>query len=106
MHCYYYYYRATSLLRSRSFHSARHLVGPNDPVSNLRPIVYTDIPTPIPSHARHPYSLDEFTDVPQDHTLELQYKLARESLDAFNHYYWTDVRDDVPIPYPHLTLIR
>jgi len=94
----YYHGRATSLLRvlsssRRSFHAsspARHLVGPNDPVSNLRPIIYTDIPTPLPSHAGHPYSLDEFTDVPHDHTLELQYKLARESLDAFNHYYWTD----------------
>ncbi|KAF8136730.1 hypothetical protein EV363DRAFT_1545461 [Boletus edulis] len=86
---------------SRSLHvsrTSRHLVGPNDPISNLRPIIYTDTPTPPTSHSRaqseshrpHPYSLHEFTDVPHDHTLELQYKLAREQLDAFNHNYWTD----------------
>ncbi|KAF8557272.1 hypothetical protein OG21DRAFT_1482363 [Imleria badia] len=74
--------------------SSRHLVGPNDPISNLRPIIYTDTPTPPASHSQrhvnHPYSLHEFTDVPHDHTLELQHKLAREQLDAFNHNYWTD----------------
>jgi hypothetical protein len=83
---------------SRSLHvssASRHLVGPNHPVSNLRPIIYTDTLTPPTSHSQerhvnHPYSLHEFTDVPQNHTLELQYKLAREHLDAFNHHYWTD----------------
>ena len=42
----------------------------NDPVSNLRPIIYTDTATlsaqgPLESHASHPYSLHEFTDVPR-----------------------------------------
>ncbi|KAG9318811.1 hypothetical protein JVU11DRAFT_914 [Chiua virens] len=83
--------------------TSRHLVGPNDPVSNLRPIIYTDIPGSTPHsralvqpkpHLNHPYSLNEFadldSDVPHDRTLELQYKLAREQLDASNHNYWTD----------------
>ncbi|KAF8843578.1 hypothetical protein BDN67DRAFT_136254 [Paxillus ammoniavirescens] len=86
----------------RSLHVSsvsRHLVGPNDPISNLRPIIYTDTPTPTASQSSggqepnvyHPYSLSEFTDgVPHDYTLELQFKLAREQLDAFNHNYWTD----------------
>ncbi|KAF9227509.1 hypothetical protein BS17DRAFT_773895 [Gyrodon lividus] len=92
-------YRALQALTLRSLHVSsvsRHLVGPNDPVSNLRPIIYTD--TPITSHSQgrqgpnphHPYSLSEFTDVPHGHTLELQFKLAREQLDAFNHNYWTE----------------
>ncbi|KAG8217836.1 hypothetical protein J3R82DRAFT_6001 [Butyriboletus roseoflavus] len=90
---------------SRSLHvssASRHLVGPNDPISNFRPIVYTDTPTPAASysqgqlepHVNHPYSLNEFIDVPHDHTLELQYKLARERFDAFNHHFWTDVGRD------------
>ncbi|KAF9246182.1 hypothetical protein BU15DRAFT_84979 [Melanogaster broomeanus] len=67
-----------SLARSVHVSSvSRHLVGPNDPISNLRPIIYTDIPTPK-AYAIH------------DNTLELQFKLAREQLDAFNHNYWTD----------------
>lgn len=95
--------RALALSRSLHVSSAsRHLVGPNDPISNLRPIIYTDAPThgQLESHASwHPYSLHEFTDsAPHDHTLELQHKLAREQLDAFNHNYWTDVRrDNVPL---------
>lgn len=101
-----------ALVLSRSLHvssARRHLVGPNDPISNLRPIIYTDTPTPPTSQAReqhvnHPYSLHEFTDVPNDHTLELQYKLAREQLDAFNHHYWTDVCHDT-IPVRSLTVI-
>jgi len=87
--------RALALARSLHVSSAsRHLVGPNDPISNLRPIIYTDTPRaqgPLESHASHPYSLHEFTDdAPHDRTLELQHKLAREQLDAFNHNYWTD----------------
>ena len=99
--------RALALARSLHVSSAsRHLVGPNDPISHLRPIIYTDTPTPPSSHSQgqlesrvnHPYSLHEFTDVQHDHALELQYKLAREQLDAFNHNYWADVRrDNIPL---------
>ncbi|KAI9570487.1 hypothetical protein HD554DRAFT_2018680 [Boletus coccyginus] len=87
-----------ALALSRSLHVSsvsRHLVGPNDPISHLRPIIYTDTPAPhsrgqLESHVNHPYSLHEFTDVQHDHALQLQYNLAREHLDAFNHNYWTD----------------
>ncbi|KAI6045771.1 hypothetical protein EDC04DRAFT_3031672 [Pisolithus marmoratus] len=83
----------------RTLHvSARrqHLVGPNDPISNLRPIIYTDIQTPPKpgpeSKINHPYSLQEFSDasLSNDHALELQFKLKREQLDALNHNYWTE----------------
>ncbi|KAH7889217.1 hypothetical protein F5I97DRAFT_485807 [Phlebopus sp. FC_14] len=89
----------------RSLHvsgPSRHLVGPNDPVSNLRPIIYTDLPTSLAPHPTtgsakeptiyHPYSLGEFahTNVAQDHALELRFKLARERLDALNHHYWAE----------------
>ena len=103
--------RALALARSLHVSSAsRHLVGPNDPISNLRPIIYTDTPSPsaqgpLESHVSHPYSLHEFTDtLPHDHTLELQHKLAREQLDAFNHNYWTDVRrGHVPLDHGSVT---
>ncbi|EPQ58277.1 hypothetical protein GLOTRDRAFT_72537 [Gloeophyllum trabeum ATCC 11539] len=80
--------------------SARDLVGPPDPVSNLRPVYYDD-PLPAPEakprpRLRHPYSLREFSDPdvstaePSIHDLELQYKLLRQQTDAFNHAFWTD----------------
>ena len=65
----------------------RNLVGPPDPVSNLRPVIYDDAPPPPPSDVRHPYSLGEFT----GDTREYQWKMQRQELDAFNHSYWTDV---------------
>lgn len=74
----------------------QHLVGPNDPLSNLRPIIYTDTPSNAGSECKvnHPYSLHEFADVSSsyNYALELQYKLAREQLDALNHDYWAEVR--------------
>lgn len=65
-------------------------VGPPDPVSNIRPVLYDD---PCPTNAeslRHPYSLDEFRD--DSGTLEYQWKLQRQQLDAFNDSFWRDVR--------------
>lgn len=92
--------RRCSQLR-RSLHlspKCQHLVGPNDPVSNLRPIIYTDTPNSPPKSnsqdkLNHPYSLQEFSDGPPspNHALELQYKLKREQLDALNHKYWAEV---------------
>ncbi|KAG1891082.1 hypothetical protein F4604DRAFT_390375 [Suillus subluteus] len=42
-----------------------------------------------PSESKqHPYSLREFSDDTLDH--ELQWKLHREQLDAFNHAYWAE----------------
>lgn len=60
-----------------------NLVGPPDPVSNFRPVLYTD--TSTSPTLRHPYSLSEFAG---DH--DLQWRLQRQSLDAFNHNFWTD----------------
>lgn len=81
-----------TLLRTRqirTFHSSplcRDLVGPPDPVSHLRPVVYDDAPLP-PSDVRHPYSLREFT----GDTREYQWKIQRQQLDAYNQEFWTDV---------------
>ncbi|KZT26373.1 hypothetical protein NEOLEDRAFT_1155868 [Neolentinus lepideus HHB14362 ss-1] len=81
--------------RRRLLHTtapSKDLVGPPDPVSNLRPVYYDD-PLPV---RWHPYSLEEFSDPevenagPSVQDLELQYKLLRQQLDAFNHAFWTD----------------
>lgn len=44
-----------------------------------------------PKQLNHPYSLTEFntSDNPSE-DLELQYKLQRQQLDAFNHHFWLD----------------
>ncbi|KAG9226275.1 hypothetical protein CCMSSC00406_0003154 [Pleurotus cornucopiae] len=74
----------------------RHiLVGPIDPVSNLRPVIYDDapsLPPTINTNIRHPYSLFEFVPatVLHEDDLELQYKLQRQQLDAFHQTFWTD----------------
>ncbi|KAJ8487891.1 hypothetical protein ONZ51_g3890 [Trametes cubensis] len=74
----------------RAFHaslSRKHLVGPPDPVSHLRPVIYDDAP-PVRNAAnvRHPYSLREFT----GDTREYQWKMQRQELDAFNQAFWLD----------------
>ncbi|KAI0362164.1 hypothetical protein OH77DRAFT_1466569 [Trametes cingulata] len=74
---------------ARAFHaslSRRHLVGPPDPVSHLRPVIYDDAPPPPKPRVRHPYSLREFT----GDTREYQWKMQRQELDAFNHAFWLD----------------
>ena len=81
-------------LRSlRLFHSSARVcdyVAPPDPISNIRPILYDD-PAPVTSEPlRHPYSLNEFRD--DSDTLEYQWKLQRQQLDAFNDNFWRDVR--------------
>jgi apoptogenic protein 1 len=89
---------ASSKLRSRRlFHSslrASDYVGPPDPVSNIRPVLYDDPASTNADSAtaplRHPYSLDEFRD--DADTLEYQWKLQRQQLDAFNNAFWRDVR--------------
>jgi hypothetical protein len=65
-------------------------VAPPDPISNIRPILY-DEPARVTSETqRHPYSLNEFRD--DSDTLEYQWKLQRQQLDAFNDNFWRDVR--------------
>jgi hypothetical protein len=87
--------RATSLVLRplRLFHSSiptANYVGPPDPVSNIRPVLYHDLgPTSVES-PQHPYSLDEFRQ--DSDTLEYQWKLQRQQLDAFNDAFWRDVR--------------
>ena len=49
-----------------------------------------DDPVPVTSERlRHPYSLNEFRD--NSDTLEYQWKLQRQQLDAFNDSFWRDV---------------
>ncbi|TBU50826.1 hypothetical protein BD309DRAFT_907097 [Dichomitus squalens] len=75
-------------LSVRTFHASiarQHLVGPPDPVSHLRPVIYDDVPPP-PPQSRHPYSLKEFT----GDTREYQWKMQRQELDAFNHDFWKE----------------
>jgi len=79
--------RSLRLLHS----SARtcNYVAPPDPISNIRPILYDD-PTRVTSEPlQHPYSLNEFCDESSD-TLEYQWKLQRQQLDAFNDNFWRD----------------
>ena len=64
----------------------RHLVGPPDPVSNLRPVIYDDAPPPPPS-PHHPYSLKEFTGDIRDY----QWKMQRQELDSYNQAFWSNV---------------
>ena len=77
-------------LHARKLHATivrRDLVGPPDPVSHLRPVIYDDAPPP-PPQVRHPYSLREFT----GDTREYQWKMQRQELDTFNHAFWKEVR--------------
>ncbi|PBK96917.1 hypothetical protein ARMGADRAFT_989158 [Armillaria gallica] len=90
------------LLRSRRpplgrlFHSSvpsRHLVGPPDPISHLRPVIYDDVPPPPPpSLLKHPYSLAEFDPEPPLGTgaYDLQWKLQRQQLDDLDQNFWLD----------------
>ncbi|KAI0748168.1 hypothetical protein C8Q80DRAFT_1170501 [Daedaleopsis nitida] len=73
----------------RSFHASvarQHLVGPPDPVSHLRPVIYDDAPPLPPPPVRHPYSLREFT----GDTREYQWKMQRQETDTFNHDFWKE----------------
>ena len=86
--------RPLRLLHS-SVPTANH-VGPPDPVSNIRPVLYNDLgSTTAESPQQHPYSLDEFRNDSED-TLEYQWKLQRQQLDAFNDAFWRDVRLSCP----------
>lgn len=69
-----------------------NLVGPPDPISNLRPVLYNNnqAATELP----HPYSLREFSgDVVRDH--DLQWRLHQQQLDDFSHNFWTDVSANI-----------
>jgi len=89
--------RPPSMLRRiHTASSACNLVAPPDPMSNMRPIIYSDVSPAAPQpRSHHPYSLSEFT--PEDSRggkpLELQFKLQRQQLDEFHHNFWFDVRN-------------
>ncbi|KAJ3883510.1 hypothetical protein F5051DRAFT_342841 [Lentinula edodes] len=71
----------------------RHLVGPPDPISHLRPIIYDDVPPPpAPAVVNHPYSLQEFDPEPAriSNTYEMQWKLQRQQLDDTSQDFWLD----------------
>lgn len=85
------------------------LVGPPCPLSNLRPVYYAPMfPTLAESERTgvpHPYSLSEFPtlDPRQQRLAELQrelnaqdleWRLARARLDAFNQDFWTRMNRD------------
>jgi len=84
----------TAMIRSQrllhtSTRACTEFIGPPDPVSNLRPVLYTNPPPEPAPTLRHPYSLGEFSGGAQDD--DLQWRLQRQQLDAFNHSFWTDV---------------
>ncbi|THU89519.1 hypothetical protein K435DRAFT_286283 [Dendrothele bispora CBS 962.96] len=69
------------------------LVGPPDPISHLRPVIYDDVPKPSPPSLRHhPYSLSEFDPEPERNQspYELHWKLQRQQLDDLNQNFWLD----------------
>ncbi|KAF8636585.1 hypothetical protein AX17_003396 [Amanita inopinata Kibby_2008] len=78
--------------RFKSTIRKRDLIGPPDPVSHLRPVIYDNSPASIqPTQLHHPYSLTEFNSSNDPYgDLELQYNLQRQQLDAFNHQFWLD----------------
>ncbi|KAF9075249.1 hypothetical protein BDP27DRAFT_1380854 [Rhodocollybia butyracea] len=81
---------------TRLFHASavkRHLVGPPDPVSHLRPVIYDDAtPPPPPAFLNHPYSLQEFNaeSTKNINTYEMQWKLQRQQLDDLSQNFWLD----------------
>ena len=84
-----------SAIRSISSSSRTcNLVAPPDPVSHMRPIIYSDVPPPpAPSYLHHPYSLDEFSTVSKERDdLALQFRFQRQQLDDFHQNFWFDVR--------------
>jgi hypothetical protein len=94
--------RALHTTRAR----AQQLVGVPDPVSHLRPLLYTDAPgAPRPTDARaariHPYSLREFRDpdahadparARADELGEYELRMHTARVDALDHAFWAEVR--------------
>ncbi|KAL0946842.1 hypothetical protein HGRIS_013010 [Hohenbuehelia grisea] len=86
------------VVSKRSFHvspPALDLVGPPDPISHLRPVIYDaiTIPSGLNTNGRtnHPYSLTEFSSSAEpQQPLELQFRMQRQQLDAFHHAFWSD----------------
>ncbi|RSH94458.1 hypothetical protein EHS25_004261 [Saitozyma podzolica] len=64
------------------------LVGPPDPISNIRPVIYASTPSRRRT-PNSPYSTGEF---PAESTrleeLELEWRLRQQRVDAMNHRFW------------------
>ena len=83
-------------IKFRSFTSAaarKDAVGTPHPVSNMRPVLYDKEPQKQRAASTtesywHPYSINEFDGDVHD----IQWKIDRQRLDAFNHAFWADVR--------------
>jgi len=72
----------------------RPLVGPPDPLSNLRPVLYGP-PSKLEDIRSSPYSVTEFSEsqappTANEQTEALEWRWEQESLDAFNQAFWTD----------------
>lgn len=75
------------------------LIGPPDPISHIRPVIYDGPTAPHKPKlsSTHPFSLYEFDDCPPSdideslNDMEFQWKLQREQLDIFHQDFWTDV---------------
>ena len=101
--------RAAQPMRRASRLQPQAFVGPPDPVSNLRPIVYKE-PQTRPASVLHPYSLDEFTAPAQAprgsstraltryadqllgqlEAVKMHTRLQSMWLDQFNQRFWLD----------------
>lgn len=63
------------------------LVGPPDPVSNLRPVLYNGLPDQTKTNAYSPQELRAHPIDPNKFELDL----ASQRIDKLNHEFWTEV---------------
>ncbi len=106
--CYLDVFVMRSLLRPlRGLHSSAslwHLVGPPNPISHIRPIIYDDVPPPPPpSRLQHPYSLAEFDPAPPAGSTvhDIQWRLQRHEIDKLDESFWHDVCDFARLARPN-----
>ncbi|KAH8833642.1 hypothetical protein DL96DRAFT_1490658, partial [Flagelloscypha sp. PMI_526] len=74
--------------------STQHKIGPPDPISHMRPIIYADDPAPPARRIHgHPYSVSEFPDPETRRDVghwEFHYKMQRRALDELHKHFWTE----------------
>lgn len=108
-------YRTFARILSRSIVTYRRpLIGPVDPISNLRPSLYGP-PRDVTRNPGHPYSPEEFTVAngysEEDEGEDMLWRLQQEQLEQFTREFWTDnnlgfqaarqaVLDALPPPAP------
>ncbi|KAL7419798.1 hypothetical protein Q5752_005714 [Cryptotrichosporon argae] len=87
---------SSSAVASSSRRASRpvDLVGPPDPLSNIRPVLYAPSSPARARSSNSPYSSSEFPDASGSDAdaaraaLELRLRLHRERVDAANHRFW------------------